>query len=86
MFYLFNPKLYYVVITGTNAKTSTISFLNQLLNKYHIKHHYAGNMGIPLFSIIENVKEDDLILIEASSYMLESTFIFKSFIYSLINS
>lgn len=42
-------------------------------------------MGIPLFSIIENVKEDDLILIEASSYMLESTFIFKPNIYVVTN-
>ena len=85
LLYLLKPSLFYVTITGTNGKTSTISYLHQLLNKFNIKHYYAGNMGIPLFSVIEDLKEKDIILIEASSYMLESTYYFKPNIYTISN-
>lgn len=42
-------------------------------------------MGIPLFNIVDKIKDKDIILIEASSYMLEATYLFKPNIYTITN-
>lgn len=71
-FYLLKPNQKYVSVTGSNGKTTITYFIHQFLNMLNITHHLAGNIGIPLFSIIEDVKENELILIECSSFMLEA--------------
>ena len=69
-FYLLKPNQKYVSVTGSNGKTTITYFIHQFLNMLNITHHLAGNIGIPLFSIIEDVKENEVILIECSSFML----------------
>lgn len=85
LFYLLKPNQKYISVTGSNGKTTTIYFIHQFLNMLNIHHHLAGNIGIPLFSIIDKVKEDELILIECSSFMLEAIKEFSPHIHIITN-
>ena len=54
-------------ITGTNGKTTTTTLTYEIMKKaYGNRVHLAGNIGYPLSSILENVKENDIIVIECS--------------------
>lgn len=71
LFYLFNPESEIICVTGTNGKTTTCYLIYELLKKKY-QVFLAGNIGIPLFSIIDKAI-NKLVVIEASSYMLAST-------------
>lgn len=85
LFYLFKPNQKYLSITGSNGKTTVTYYLHQLLNQCNIKNYIAGNIGIPLFSIIDKIEEDDIIIIETSSYMLESIDQFTPLVHAITN-
>lgn len=54
-------------ITGTNGKTTTTTITYEIMHKaFGDRVHLAGNIGYPLSSILEKVKENDIIVIECS--------------------
>jgi len=63
-------------ITGTNGKTTTTTFLGEMIEMDHKKVFVGGNIGIPFcdyaFDILNGNKEVDYILLELSSFQLES--------------
>lgn len=65
-------------ITGTNGKTTTTTFLGEMIVADHKKVFVGGNIGVPFcdysFSILKNGKAAivDFILLELSSFQLES--------------
>lgn len=64
-----------VGITGTKGKSTTTTLTHHILNttmgeKRHII--LAGNMGIPLFDIVEQIDEDAIIVAEFSCHQLEN--------------
>ena len=63
-------------ITGTKGKSTTTSLLFHVLKNAHSKTLMAGNIGTPLFDIIEEVDAETKIVIELSAHQLE--FIHKS--------
>ena len=64
-------------ITGTNGKTTTTTLTYEIMKEaYGDRVHLAGNIGYPLSSILESVKEDDIIVIECSCQQGEN---FKEF-------
>ncbi len=66
-----------ITITGTNGKSTTCQLLFEVLSKQKFDVKLIGNIGIPVLSI-KNVKKKTLFIIEASSYQLEYSRIFKS--------
>lgn len=60
-----------VGITGTKGKSTTSSLL------YHVLKHsgrdciLAGNIGIPVFDIVEDISEETIIVLEMSCHQLE---------------
>lgn len=68
---LFQKKI--IAITGSIGKTSITHMLTQTLQAagWHVK--CAGNIGIPMLSMIENQSELDAIVLEVSSFQLEHT-------------
>ncbi len=66
-----------ITITGTNGKSTTCQLLYEVLKKQKIDVRLAGNIGYPILSI-KNIKKKTFIIIEASSYQLEYSKIFKS--------
>ena len=66
-----------ITVTGTNGKSTTSQLLYEVLldQRYDVK--LAGNIGTPILSI-KKIKKKTLFIIEASSYQLDYSKIFKS--------
>ena len=66
-----------ITVTGTNGKSTTSQLLYEVLldQRYDVK--LAGNIGTPILSI-KKIKKKTLFVIEASSYQLDYSKIFKS--------
>ena len=58
-------------VTGTNGKTSTVNFLNQIFKVANENSYLLGNVGTPLSSEIDNIKLNDKVVLEVSSFQLE---------------
>lgn len=57
-------------VTGSDGKTTTTTILYNLLKNAGYETHVGGNIGFPLFSKIENIKETDKVVLELSSFQL----------------
>ena len=57
-------------ITGSDGKTTTTTIISKLLMEEGYKTWVGGNIGNPLFSNIEEIKEDDKVVLELSSFQL----------------
>lgn len=57
-------------ITGTDGKTTSTYLLKQILQQ-EAPSYIAGNVGIPLSSILEDITPESYLILELSSYMLE---------------
>ena len=65
-------------ITGTNGKTTTTTLTYEILKEaFGSKVHLAGNIGYPLCSILDNLKKDDIIVMEVSCQQGENIKKFK---------
>ena len=58
-------------VSGTNGKTSFVTLLNKLLNKYGFKSNVAGNIGISPLNLIEDSDYLDFLILELSSFQLK---------------
>ncbi|MDD4576437.1 MAG: UDP-N-acetylmuramoyl-L-alanine--D-glutamate ligase [Bacteroidales bacterium] len=58
-------------ITGTKGKSTTANLVYHILKKVGRNALIAGNMGIPLFDIIENITYNSILVCEFSSHQLE---------------
>lgn len=58
-------------ITGTKGKSTTTTLLYHILKESGRDAVLAGNIGIPVFDILEDLKEDTLIVCELSCHQLE---------------
>lgn len=68
-----------VAVTGTNGKTTTTDILSSMLeNLAGRKVLKAGNIGIPFISVVDDLNEGDLVILELSSFQLEAVDKFKA--------
>jgi UDP-N-acetylmuramoylalanine--D-glutamate ligase len=72
------PKL--IAVTGTNGKSTVTAMIAHILDA-----PYAGNIGIPLINYVGLEQEFPCIVVEVSSYQLESCVRFKPDISILLN-
>ena len=68
LFYLFNPEIKTIVVTGTNGKSTTCKILEHVLRKNNINVRLGGNIGKPVLDL--DLKNEPLVIIEASSFQL----------------
>ncbi len=66
-----------ITITGTNGKSTTCQLMYEVLSNQKLDVKLVGNIGNPILSV-KNVKKKTIFVIEASSYQLEYSKIFKS--------
>lgn len=59
-------------ITGTNGKTTTTLLVTHLLNKGGKKARALGNVGVPLTQEMTTLDPGEIIVLELSSYQLET--------------
>lgn len=57
-------------ITGSDGKTTTTSLIYEIVKQQGYKCYLGGNIGIPLFTKIEEMRPDDVIVLELSSFQL----------------
>jgi UDP-N-acetylmuramoylalanine--D-glutamate ligase len=68
-----------VAVTGTNGKTTTTTLLGELLKAGYTKGtvHVGGNIGTAATSLVENASSDDVVVLEVSSFQLETIVKFR---------
>jgi UDP-N-acetylmuramoylalanine--D-glutamate ligase len=74
-----------IAVTGTNGKTTTTELIERVLTHCHRKTMAAGNIGVPVCSVVQETKELDFLTIEASSFQLESIQFFRPSIAVFLN-
>ena len=57
-------------ITGSDGKTTTTTIISKLLEAQGYKTWVGGNIGTPLFSNIEEIDENHMVVLELSSFQL----------------
>ncbi len=57
-------------VTGSDGKTTTTSLINHILEVAGKNVYLGGNIGIPLFTKLSEIKPDDIVVLELSSFQL----------------
>ena len=57
-------------ITGSDGKTTTTSVINEVLQKAGYNTFLGGNIGTPLFTKLPEIKPEDIVVLELSSFQL----------------
>ena len=57
-------------ITGSDGKTTTTTLIYEILKQNGYSCYLGGNIGIPLFSKVEEMTPEDIVVLELSSFQL----------------
>lgn len=74
-----------VAVTGTNGKTTVCSMISHILTSVNEDNLLVGNIGTPLSSVVEDVKNNTICVTEVSSYQLETAYRFTPHIACILN-
>ncbi len=80
-----------IVVTGSNGKSTTVSLIADMLQAAKVNSHLVGNVGIPVVSKLDpstlfiEKAAAPLLVVEASSYQIESCTTLKPRISVLLN-
>ena len=58
-------------VTGSKGKSTTSSLIYQILKDQNKDTVLMGNIGVPVFDCIEDIKESTIVVLEMSSHQLE---------------
>lgn len=72
-------------ITGTNGKTTTTTLLGEILRNAGKTVHVVGNIGTPITSVALFSRDEDISVVEVSSFQLETTHRFAPDVAALLN-
>lgn len=71
------PNRTIIAITGTNGKTTTTSLVGEIIKNAGKTVHVIGNIGSGILEAFAKGSEEDVYLIEVSSFQLEDTSTFR---------
>lgn len=63
-----------IAITGSDGKTTTSTIISELLKASGYRVHLGGNIGNPLLCEIPDMRPDDIVVLELSSFQLHSMY------------
>lgn len=66
-------KAAFLAVTGSTGKTTTVSMLGEALKEGGMESVVAGNIGIPVISVVAGMSENGWVAAEVSSFQLENT-------------
>ena len=84
IFYSYYNKSKNITITGTNGKSTTAQIIYEILKKQKVDVRLVGNIGNPIL-LEKNITNSTVFVIEASSYQLEYSKIFKAKLAVILN-
>lgn len=79
------PNRTIIAITGTNGKTTTTSLVGEIIKNAGKTVHVIGNIGSGILEAFAKGSEEDVYLIEVSSFQLEDTSTFRPNIGAFLN-
>jgi UDP-N-acetylmuramoylalanine--D-glutamate ligase len=74
-----------LAITGSNGKTTTTTLVGEILQGAGIPTLVGGNIGVPVVSLLDKSTDDTWLVLEVSSFQLESTIEFHPQISVILN-
>src|SRR5215467_7254343 len=74
-----------IAITGSNGKTTTTTLVGEILSKSGKKTLVGGNIGTPVISLVDKSSPDHLLVLEISSFQLETIEQFRPWIAVVLN-
>ena len=74
-----------LAITGSNGKTTTTALTGEILQGAGIPTLVAGNIGVPVVGLIDESTDETWLVLEVSSFQLESTEEFHPTIAVILN-
>lgn len=84
--YHFLPKNVKIIgITGSNGKTTTTTMIYEVLKRKYDNVYLGGNIGYPLSGLINDIKENSILVMEISDHQLCDMYDFKTDISLLLN-
>ena len=72
-------------ITGTNGKTTTTSLLGKIMQDYSGNAYTVGNIGVPYTGIANESNDESKIVLEVSSFQLETIEVFRPHVSAILN-
>ena len=67
----------FLAITGSSGKSTTTSLLGAVMEAAGRQYAVAGNIGIPLVNVVENLPANAFVAAEISSFQLENIDLFR---------
>src|SRR5215467_8108413 len=74
-----------LAITGSNGKTTTTTLVGEILAKSGKKTLVGGNIGTPVISLVSQSTPESLVVLEISSFQLETIQQFRPWIAAILN-
>ena len=74
-----------LAITGTNGKTTTTALLGEIMKAIYDSAFVVGNIGIPYTNVVDETRDDSVIVAEMSSFQLESIVDFRPRVSAILN-
>jgi UDP-N-acetylmuramoylalanine--D-glutamate ligase len=74
-----------VAITGSNGKTTTTTLTGEILAAGGLPTLVGGNIGTPAISLVEQANADTVVVLEVSSFQLETVLNFRPRIAVVLN-
>jgi UDP-N-acetylmuramoylalanine--D-glutamate ligase len=63
----------FIAVTGTNGKTTTVELIGHIHRQAGTPSAVAGNVGVPVSSLVGSAGAEATVICEASSFQLEDT-------------
>jgi UDP-N-acetylmuramoylalanine--D-glutamate ligase len=74
-----------VAVTGSNGKTTTTTLAGEIIAAGGFSTAVGGNIGTPAISLVEQAKPDTVVVLEVSSFQLETIQTFRPKIAVVLN-
>src|SRR6266436_1480856 len=74
-----------IAITGSNGKTTTTTLIGEIISAGGYPTRVGGNIGAPAISLVATARRDSVIVLEVSSFQLETIQTFRPRVAVVLN-
>lgn len=74
-----------LAVTGTNGKTTTVTLIEEIISRSGRNIFAGGNIGTPLMDYVHSGKNAEYVLLEVSSFQLDTADKFNPFVSLILN-